>query len=119
MVSLARPSHSELDRKNEAVLLFASLLLGELLGHTLEETLWHVETEARHVSALVQQTAQQHSTVLRMLFLQGSAVAAGLVRDLVPPEAFAAGIPFDEVTELREARGVLLLIAGAALDCAR
>ena len=90
------------EHKNEAVLLFASLLLSELLGHTLEETLWHLETEVHHVSALVQQTAQQHSTVLRMLFPQGSAVAAGVLRDLVPPEACAAGIPFDEVTKLEE-----------------
>ena len=67
-------------------------LLGELIGHVIEDASSHMAAEARRVSERGQQAAKQHTAlveVVRMLFPQGSAVAAGLVVDLVKPEMIA------------------------------
>ena len=58
----------------------------------------YMASEAQRIARLCQHTSQQHSVVLHMLFPQGSAVAARLVADLVPPDMIASGIPFDSLT---------------------
>ena len=61
---------SVLSQKDESLLICAAVLLGVLLGHTLEDSLVHMATEAERIASLGQQASQQHSTVLQMLFPQ-------------------------------------------------
>ena len=79
----------------EAKLVVAALMLGELIGHVLEDAASHMAAEARRVLVRGQQAAKRHAAlveVVRMLFPQGSLIAAGLVTDLVKPEIIAGMI---------------------------
>ena len=85
---------------DEATLFAATLLLGELLGHLLEID-WrrsHIEAIRIREKLAYQQRQQEKelAKVLTMLFPEGSAIAAGVIAELVPPDLLAAGLNFEE-----------------------
>ena len=101
---LDRVPFSVLGQPDEGLLLAAAMALGELLGmleldrHHVYSELHRQAVEMRRLREQEELQAKKRAKVLKMLFPEGSAIAAGVVAELVPPEMIAEGLSFDALS---------------------